>query len=117
MTIPTEACWPAHRAGEALLALVDHSGLGSGKPPPQTPFTHPCEPAAVAAWLEHCAELAEIEIESFATPYRDVAPSLTQSTPALLRLSLDGRDQFLALCGGGRNHLLAMTPEQEIDAA
>ena len=113
-------CWPRAQLDMALRALARHTGLDihSGKeqdrgsaaasqaPPPAGGG---CE-HEIERWLSASAQAQDLQLEAVSCTYGELHQLLAGAAPALLRLSFDGEDYYLALCAGGRRQLRLLPP-------
>ncbi|MEW6731463.1 MAG: ATP-binding cassette domain-containing protein [Acidobacteriota bacterium] len=91
--------WPVSRLGEAIETLARKSGLT----PKQAETPIPPESLAILGdeaigkWIEMAANWLSIEAEPMEVNYSEAGQLICSSSPALLRLSLNGEQRFLLL--------------------
>ncbi len=108
--------WPASRLGDAMAALVRHSGLGSKIS--EADHHNPAKPgdvashASAAAWIEWLASGVGCDAEAVETTLGDLESEIAGIYPALLRVS---EDRFLAIVRATKSRLRLLTPGLRIE--
>ena len=112
MNRDTQITWHASRLGEAVDALVERSRLSAKRAEIRNPGPRVAnDSAAIGRWVEACAASAGLEAEPANIHYSDLEEYLGSAGPALIRLSVDGETQFLALAEARGNKVRAFGPD------
>lgn len=102
------AAWPRARAGEALVALLTHTGVA-----PARPLADQVAPTAdLARWLASAAAWCGVGIEEMSAPIAEVDAMLAMCAPALVAVG----DTVLVVVRATRRTVYVLSPELEVRA-
>jgi ATP-binding cassette subfamily B protein len=108
----TQIAWHASRLGEAVDALVERSRLSAKGAEIRNPGPRVANDSdAIGRWVEACAASAGLEAEPANVHYSELEEYLGSAGPALIRISLDGEKQFLALVEARGRRVRALGPD------
>jgi len=104
--------WPLSRLSEALEIVARRSGLRQHGMAEASPAgSAPSDHEALVRWLGAAAAQLGIEIEPAEVPYAELERALHRAAPALIEISANGKQCFLALVGSGRKVLRVLGPD------
>ena len=104
--------WPLSLLSEALEIVARRSGLRQHGMAEASPAgSAPSDHEALVRWLGAAAAQLGIEMEPAEVPYAELERALHRAAPALIEISPNGTQCFLALVGSGRKVLRVLGPD------